>query len=360
METSTQTQPSPVFETATRPALIERLAGNGEAVKQAPPSVWFMRQAGRSLPEYHEVRKGIGMLESCLMPELAAEITVQPVRRHRVDAGIFFSDIMVPLKLAGIDVKIEPGIGPVLTNPIRSQADIAALPPVDDAFQAALDPIRDAVKITVQELGETPLIGFAGAPFTVASYMVEGKPSRDHLRTRAMMTAEPELWNQLADWVAQISGAFMRAQVEAGAQAVQLFDSWAGSLSEATYRESVLPHSTKTLQAVVDLQVPRTHFGVGTGHMLQAILDAGATCVGLDHRVEVSRAIAQLPSGTAIQGNLDPALLFSSESARFTAAKKLVEDGRAAAGHVINLGHGVPPETDPQVLTDLVAFLHEQ
>lgn len=319
-----------------------------------------MRQAGRSLPEYREVRAGTGMLESCLIPNLAAEITLQPVRRHKVDAGIFFSDIMVPLKIAGVGVEIQSGVGPVLDHPIRSKADIDALPPVDDVFRENLEPIREAVRLTVAELGSTPLIGFCGAPFTVASYMVEGRPSRDHLRTRALMTSDPELWDRLAGWVADISGEFLRAQVEAGASAVQLFDSWAGSLAEHRYRESVLPHSARTLAAVADLEVPRTHFGVGTGHMLPAILEAGATCVGLDHRTPIPTALSILPRGTAIQGNLDTALLFSSEKARFDAAAAIVREGREAAGHVINLGHGVPPDTDPQVLTDLVQFIHEQ
>ncbi len=365
------TTPEPVFDTPdvqnatgtddpAASALVQRLAGDGAAVADQPPSVWFMRQAGRSLPEYRELRAGTGMLESCLIPDMAAEITLQPVRRHKVDAGIFFSDIMVPLKIAGLGVEIQSGVGPVLEHPIRSKADIDALPPVDDVFRERLEPIREAVRLTVAELGPTPLIGFCGAPFTVASYMVEGRPSRDHLRTRALMTADPELWNRLAGWVAEISGEFLRAQVEAGASAVQLFDSWAGSLAEQRYRESVLPHSARTLEAVRDLDIPRTHFGVGTGHMLPAILDAGATCVGLDHRTPISTALEVLPDGTAIQGNLDPALLFSSEQARFDAAGQIVADGRTAAGHVVNLGHGVPPDTDPQVLTDLVAFIHEQ
>ncbi|MDO5645839.1 MAG: uroporphyrinogen decarboxylase [Dermabacter sp.] len=348
------------YASAAESPLVKRLAGRGAEVADAPPSVWFMRQAGRSLPEYRELRAGVPMLDSCLIPDVAAEITLQPVRRHGVDAGIFFSDIMVPLKCAGIDVSIESGIGPVLGQPIRSKADIDALPPVDDVYAASLDPIREAVRLTVAELGTTPLIGFCGAPFTVASYMVEGRPSRDHLRTRALMTAEPELWNRLASWVAEISGVFLRAQVEAGASAVQLFDSWAGSLSEATYRASVLPHSARTLAHVADLEVPRTHFGLGTGHMLGAIQEAGATCVGLDHRTPIPTALDILPEGTAIQGNIDSALLFSREEPRFEAAARIVEEGRAASGHVVNLGHGVPPDTDPAVLTDLVSFLHER
>ncbi|MBB3023164.1 uroporphyrinogen decarboxylase [Helcobacillus massiliensis] len=338
--------------------LVKRLAGRGAEVADAPPSVWFMRQAGRSLPEYKQVRGTTGMLESCLIPEMAAEITLQPVRRHKVDAGIFFSDIMTPLKIAGLGVHIEPGIGPVFEEPISSEADIRALPPVDDVIRAALDPIREAVRITVEELGSTPLIGFCGAPFTVASYMVEGRPSRDHLTTRSLMTREPELWAHLAEWVANLSGEFLRAQVEAGASAVQLFDSWAGSLSERVYREHVLPHSERTLGFVADLDVPRTHFGVGTGHMLPAIADAGATCVGVDHRIELSEAIDLLPGHLAVQGNIDPSVLFSSEEVRFAEAKRVVEQGRAAAGQVVNLGHGVPPTTDPQVLTDLVAHIH--
>ncbi|MCG7443985.1 uroporphyrinogen decarboxylase [Dermabacter vaginalis] len=350
----------PVSSAARESALVKRLAGRGAEVASEPPSVWFMRQAGRSLPEYRKAREGTSMLESCLMPELVTEITLQPVRRHKVDAGIFFSDIMVPLKLAGIDVSIEPGTGPVLTHPIRSKADIDALPPVDDVYRAALEPIREAVRLTTHELDKKPLIGFCGAPFTVASYMVEGRPSRDHLRTRALMTAEPELWARLAQWVADISGEFLRAQVEAGASAVQLFDSWAGSLAEATYRAHVLPFSRTALDYVRDLDVPRIHFGVGTGHMLKTIHEAGATTVGLDHRTPIPTAIETLPAGTAVQGNLDPALLFSSEEARFAEAARIVREGRTAAGHVVNLGHGVPPDTDPQVLTDLVAFIHEQ
>lgn len=319
-----------------------------------------MRQAGRSLPEYREARRGTGMLESCLIPDLAAEITLQPVRRHRVDAGVFFSDIMVPLTIAGVGVEITSGVGPVLDHPIRTAADIDALPPVDDVLREKLEPIREAVRLTVAELGPIPLIGFCGAPFTVASYMVEGRPSRDHLRTRALMIREPALWDRLATWVAEVSGEFLRAQVEAGASAVQLFDSWAGSLSEERYRASVLPHSARTLAAVSDFEVPRTHFGVGTGHMLPALQEAGATCVGLDHRTPIPAALQVLPAGTAIQGNLDPALLFAGPDALFAAARKAVADGIPAPGHVLNLGHGVPPDTDPQVLTDLVAFIHEQ
>lgn len=326
----------------------------------APPSVWFMRQAGRSLPEYRRVREGIGMIDSCLRPELAAEITVQPVRRHRVDAGIFFSDIVVPMRLAGLGVEIAPGVGPVFDRPVRTEADIDALPALGEAFEEALEPIREAVRLTVAELGTTPLIGFAGAPFTVASYLVEGRPSRDHLAARALMRSRPDLWNRLAVWVAEASGRFLRAQVLAGASAVQLFDSWAGSLSEDIYRDGVLPYSRAVFAQVADLPVPRVHFGVGAGHMLSAMQEAGATVVGVDHRLRLDRALEQLPAGTPVQGNIDPAVLFTDEGTRFAEARSVLAAGSRASGHVVNLGHGVPPDADPVVLTDLVAHIHEQ
>src|SRR5690625_2065579 len=220
--------------------LLRRLRGQRH---DAPPSVWFMRQAGRSLPEYRALREGTSMLDSCVRPEMAAEITLQPVRRHGVDAGIFFSDIVVPARQAGLRVEIQPGVGPVFEHPIRTEADVDALPPLGDAYEESLEPIREAVQRTVAELGSTPLIGFAGAPFTVASYMVEGGPSRDHLRTRALMRSQPEVWARLAAWVAELSGRFLRAQVLAGASAVQLFDSWVGALSEEMYLAHVQQHS---------------------------------------------------------------------------------------------------------------------
>ncbi|MCS6712093.1 uroporphyrinogen decarboxylase [Brachybacterium sp. EF45031] len=336
--------------------LVERLLGHAV---DAPPSVWFMRQAGRSLPEYRKVREGIGMLDSCVRPDLVAEITVQPVRRHRVDAGIFFSDIVVPVMLAGLQVEIQPGRGPVFAHPVRTEADIDALPVLGEDFEAALEPIREAVRRSIAELGTTPLIGFAGAPFTVASYMVEGGPSRDHLRTRALMRSRPDLWDRLASWVAEVSGRFLHAQVLSGARAVQLFDSWVGSLSSATYRTHVQQHSAATLAHVADLPVPRIHFGVGAGHLLEDMHAAGATAMGVDHRLPLDEAVRRLPAGTAVQGNIDPAVLFTDEATRRAEVQDVLRRGRGAAGHVVNLGHGVPPETDPQVLTDLVAMIHE-
>ncbi len=325
--------------------------------RSGPRPVWFMRQAGRSLPEYREVRKGIAMLDSCLKPELAAEITLQPVRRHGVDAAVLFSDIVVPLKLAGIDVEIVPGVGPVVAHPVRSLADVRRLPELDPA---ALAPIADAIRICTAELGSTPLLGFAGAPFTLASYLVEGGPSKEHLITKAMMYAEPDTWSELAGWVARTTAAFLRAQVLAGASAVQLFDSWAGGLSLANYTEHVASHSATVLAAVADLPVPRIHFGVGTGELLAAMRDTGATVIGVDHRIPLSVANARLGGTVPLQGNIDPAALFAGRDALHAHTREVLRQGDAAPGHIVNLGHGVPPDTDPAVLTELVAFVHDQ
>ena len=319
------------------------------------PAVWFMRQAGRSLPEYRRARAGTAMLEACLTPDLVTEITLQPVRRHGVDAAIFFSDIVVPLKLAGIDVEIRPGVGPVVADPVRTAAQVAALP---ELTVDQVDPIVRAVRGTVAELGATPLIGFAGAPFTLASYLVEGGPSREHLHTKAMMHAAPELWHQLAGWVARTTATFLRAQVLAGTSAAQLFDSWAGALSLADYRTFVQPHSAAVLAAVADLGVPRVHFGVGTGELLAAMHEAGADVMGIDHRIPLDVAQRRLGGAVPVQGNIDPALLFAGREALGAGATAVLAAGRSAPGHVVNLGHGVPPETDPDLLTWLVELIH--
>lgn len=332
--------------------------------------VWFMRQAGRSLPEYRRVREGIGMLDSCLMPDLVREITMQPVRRHDVDAAIFFSDIVVPLRLAGVDVEIQPGVGPVLGQAVRTADDVAALPVLEDA---ALDVIREAVAATVAELGPRPLIGFAGAPFTLAAYMVEGRPSRDHFGPRRMMHADPETWAALAGWAATVSGQFLRAQLESGASAAQLFDSWAGSLSADDYLEHVQPHSTAALAHVADLAgpgvpdgAPLLHFGTGTGEFLHHMRDAGATAVGVDHRLTLAEAHRRLsanpgPDGRGavpLQGNIDPALLAAPWEVLEAHVRDVVASGAVAPGHVVNLAHGVPPETDAAVLTRVVELIH--
>ncbi|KAA9149556.1 uroporphyrinogen decarboxylase [Microbacterium lushaniae] len=321
--------------------------------------VWFMRQAGRSLPEYRELRVGTRMLDACLTPDLAAEITLQPVRRHGVDAGIFFSDIVIPLRLAGIDVEIEPGRGPVFADPVRTASDVARVTAIDPAAVAeAAGPVREAVRIVTDELGDTPLIGFAGAPFTLAAYLVEGAPSKEHLRARAMMHADPASWHRLAGWLAEVSGAFLQAQVRAGASAVQLFDSWAGSLSAADYRAYAAPHSRAAFEGVA---VPRIHFGVGTGPFLADMrLDGIADAVGVDWRQPLDEAAAVLGEGTTVQGNIDPALLSAPEEVLLAHVADVLARGRRARAHILNLGHGVPPDTDPDVLSRIVAFAHEE
>ena len=268
--------------------------------------VWFMRQAGRSLPEYREVRGETTILEACLIPELAAEITLQPVRRHKVDAAIFFSDIMTPLVLAGVGVDIVSGIGPVIDEPVRTAADVDRVVGLVDMDPSA---IQEAVRIAVAELGEeTPLIGFAGAPFTLAAYLVEGRGSRDHLAARAMMHADPAAWDRLLAWCAELSGRFLSAQVDAGARVVQLFDSWAGSLTRADYLARVAPHSATAL-AAVEGRVPRIHFGTGTRHLLPDMAACGVEAMGIDYRTPLDEAAAILP-GLPLQGNpFKPAVL---------------------------------------------------
>jgi uroporphyrinogen decarboxylase len=295
------------------------------------------------------------MLDACLNPEMASEITLQPVRRHGVDAGIFFSDIVVPIKLAGVDVDIVPGTGPVLGSPIRTAADVAALRPIDDD---TLAPIAEAVALTVQELGTTPLIGFAGAPFTLAAYLVEGGPSKDHLRARALMHSDPETWDALLGWAADVTGQFLRAQVLAGASAAQLFDSWVGSLSVADYRERVAPFSAQALSHIRDLEVPVVHFGVGAGELLNAMHDVGADVMGVDYRTPLDEASRRLGDSVPLQGNINPALLSAPWPVLERHIFDVIERGRAAPAHVVNLGHGVPPETDPAVLTRIVELVH--
>ncbi len=343
-------------------------SSTGEPARSGRRPVWFMRQAGRSLPEYRRLREGTTMLDSCLNPELASEITLQPVRRHGVDAAIFFSDIVIPLRLAGVGVEIKPGVGPVLDSPVRTAADVAALPELDDA---AFAPITEAVQRTVAELSTlgpegsaVPLIGFAGAPFTLAAYMVEGRPSRDHLGPRAMMHADPETWNALAAWAADVSGRFMRAQVMAGASAAQLFDSWAGSLGRADYQNHVFEHSRAAFSHVAGLSgvngvsAPLIHFGTGTGEILDLMKDAGADVLGVDYRLNLAEATRRLGPGTPLQGNIDPAFLTAGWPVLETHVREVIAAGSGAAGHVLNLGHGVPPETDPAVLTRVVELIH--
>jgi uroporphyrinogen decarboxylase len=313
-----------------------------------------MRQAGRSLPEYRRVRAGVAMLESCMRPDLVVEITLQPVRRYGVDAAIFFSDIVLPLKAVGVDLDIKPGVGPVVADPVRTLEDVAAIP---DLTPEHVPFVTESVQNLVGELGATPLIGFAGAPFTVASYLVEGGPSKEHARTKAMMYGAPDVWDALMSKIASISAAYLAAQVDAGASAVQLFDSWAGAVSPDDYRRFVMPYSASVLAAAGALDVPRIHFGVGTGELLALMGEAGADVVGVDWRVPLADGIDRV-GGRAVQGNLDPSLVFAPTEVMLDRATEVVEAGRRAPGHVFNLGHGVLPSTDPDQLARLTDHVH--
>ena len=432
MRTGAHNSPRPA---RPAPALLRAL--DGERPDRTP--VWFMRQAGRSLPEYRALRRreGAPMLDICLRPERAAEITLQPVRRHGVDAAILFSDIMVPLRLAGVGVRIEPGVGPVITPPVRDAAQVAELTArrygegPDGAAGAGA--IGRAVTLAVTELGSpavpgagglvsaggavstgrvpgpgaacraeasgatpsarsplgrelsgrelaglahsagrggwTPLIGFGGAPFTLAAYLVEGRPSRDHLAARTLMHADPAAWDRLMTWCAHLTGDFIATQVEAGASAVQLFDSWAGSLSPADYRARVAPYSMLAIERARRAVSPTTgrpapliHFGTGTARILAPMRDAGARAVGVDERTDLAEAIEALADSEGgpcpVQGNIDPALLGAGAAPLERAVETCLAAGRAAPAHVVNLGHGVPPGADPVVLTGVVARVH--
>jgi len=319
--------------------------------------VWFMRQAGRSLPEYKAIRDRISMLDSCMRPDLVAEITQQPVRRYGVDAAIFYSDIMVPLKAAGVELDIVSGRGPVLAHPVRGPGDLAqirSLTPGDLWY------ITEAIGLLVAELGAVPLIGFAGAPFTLASYLVEGGPSKDYARTKAMMIAEPELWHRLCSRLAEVSAEFLRVQVAAGASAVQLFDSWAGSLSAADYAQYAQPYSAQVLGALAETGVPRIHFGVGTGELLGLMGAAGAEVVGVDWRLPLAEASRRIGPAYAVQGNLDPALLGAPWPVLRERVREVLRSGASAPGHIFNLGHGVPPDTDPGALAQVVDLVHAE
>ena len=420
-----------------QPALLAAL--NGQRPTRTP--VWFMRQAGRSLPEYRQLRAQVNlpMLEACLNPQVVAQATLQPVRRHGVDAAIFFSDIMVPLRLAGVDVEIKPQVGPVLSAPIRTRDDVERLLGCgfgqgtwvshDGATHQGAEgmaALREAIALILSELGTpaqapkpgapqqgapqpqakaqavrptqpaaptqaqpaastpatmpqasqqaqtqpadwTPLIGFGGAPFTLAAYLVEGKPSRDHLAARSLMHADPPTWDLLMRWCAQVTGDFIALQISCGASAAQLFDSWAGSLSPTDYRERVAPYSALAIARAREAISPTTgkaapliHFATGSARLLPQMLAAGAQAVGVDDRTELDWAIDQLEGSCPVQGNLNPALLTAPWPVIEQAIVECLRAGRQAPGHVFNLGHGVPPTTDPAVLTRIVEFVHKE
>ena len=319
--------------------------------------VWFMRQAGRAMPEYQRVRAGRSMLETCSEPALITEITLQPVRRYGVDAAILFSDIVVPLRAVGVGVDIKPGVGPVVDEPVRRADDVRrlrALVPGDVPF------ITEAVTALTAELGSTALIGFAGGPFTLASYLIEGGPSKSFPATKAMMYGDPQLWDELLGRLTDIVIAFLQVQADAGVSAIQLFDSWAGTVSPDDYRRSVLPHTSRIFAALAGYGLPRIHFGVGTGELLGLLGEAGADVVGVDWRVPLDVAAGRVGPGKALQGNLDPAIVLAPWEIIEVRARDVLRRGRAAAGHVFNLGHGVLPETDPDVLARLTDLVHTE
>ena len=318
--------------------------------------IWFQRQAGRSLPEYRAVRGEGSITEAILQPELAAEITLQPVRRYGVDAAVLFSDIVTPVHAIGVDIDVVPGIGPVVEQPFRSRADLARLRPLDP--EADTPYVLETIKAVISAT-DVPLIGFAGAPFTVASYLIEGRPSRTYGATKAMMLGDEALWFDLMEALGDLAIAAIRSQVNAGARAVQLFDSWAGALTPAHYRRYVLPTSQRVFAELADLNVPRVHFGVGTGELLGLFAEAGADMIGVDWRVPLSQARKRV-GGRPLQGNLDPAVVLAGVEPTLAEAREVLGQAGPGGAHVFNLGHGVLPETNPEVLEALVEFVHAE
>ncbi|HVF76623.1 MAG TPA: uroporphyrinogen decarboxylase [Acidimicrobiales bacterium] len=324
-----------------------------EPVDRTP--VWFMRQAGRSLPEYRAVRGQGSILDAIRVPDLAVEITLQPVRRYGVDAAILYSDIVVPVAAIDFGVDVAPGVGPVVAQPFASKDDLGRLRPLEPEVDTPY--VLEAVRILAGEL-DVPLIGFAGAPFTVASYLIEGRPSRTYAKTKALMKGEPSTWFALVDALAELALTSLRSQIDAGASAIQLFDSWAGALSPRDYAEYVLPASRRIFEGLADTGVPRLHFGVGTGELLGLMASAGADVVGVDWRVPLDVAVERIGPDKAVQGNLDPAVCLAPWEVVEAETRAVLDAGRAAPGHVFNLGHGVLPETDPDVLKRVVEVVH--
>ncbi len=322
--------------------------------------VWFMRQAGRYLPEYREVRSQHGILEMCKTPELVEQVTLQPVERLAVDAAIIFADILLPIEPMGLKLTFEAGEGPVIHNPIRTADDVAALRPLPPGD---LDYVCQAIRRTRAALagaGGVPLIGFCGAPFTLASYMIEGGGSRNYLETKRMMYGEPETWHRLMDHLTGALSQFLQQQVAAGAQALQVFDSWVGSLSPADYAEYVLPWSTRLFGAVADLGVPTIHFGTGTATLLPAMAKAGSTVVGVDWRSPLDEAWEVIGHDRAVQGNLDPVVLFAPTAEIERRVIDICDRAAGRPGHIFNLGHGILPGTPPDAVAMVADLVHER
>jgi uroporphyrinogen decarboxylase len=336
---------------ASDPLLVRAL--RREPVERTP--VWFMRQAGRSLPEYRAVRERHAFFEVAGTPELCAEVTLQPVRRHDVDAAVLFADIMTPVLGMGVDVELVEGVGPVIAEPVRTLADVERLraPDTEEAF----GPVLDAIRLVRAELHpEKALVGFCGGPFTVAAYLVEGRPSREFTRARALMAAQPDVFAALLDRLARVSASYVAAQANAGADAIQIFDSWIGTVSADAYRMHVARHSAHVLTAV---DVPTIHFGTGTAHLLEALAEAGGDAIGLDWRTPLDAGWARVPE-RAVQGNLDPVTLLAPWEVVEREALDVLARAAGRPGHVFNLGHGVLPRTDPDTLTRLAAFVGER
>jgi uroporphyrinogen decarboxylase len=318
--------------------------------------VWFMRQAGRSFAAYRELRERYGILELAKTPELCAEVTLMPVRGLGVDAAVLFADIMLPLEPMGVDLRIEPDVGPIIERPIRSAADVEALRAFDPAEVAFT---LDAIRLVRRELdGVAGVIGFSGAPFTLACYLVEGRPSRDYALAKAFMYREAAAWHRLMERLSTMVAAYLRAQIDAGAQVVQLFDSWVGGLGPAEYRTFVQPHVRRIFAALDG--VPTIHFGTGAAALLELMAEAGGDLIGVDHRVSLADAWRRIGEERGIQGNLDAARLLAGWQATEAGARSVLAEAAGRPGHIFNLGHGVLPDTDPVLLRRLVDFVHEQ
>ena len=325
-----------------------------ESVDATP--VWFMRQAGRSFAAYRSLRQRYGILELAKTPELCAEVTLMPVRELGVDAAVLFADIMLPLEPMGVGLRIEPEVGPIIDRPIRSAADVEALRPFDPT---GVSFTLEAIRLVRRELdGNAGLIGFSGAPFTLACYLIEGRPSRDYAIAKAFMYREPRAWHDLMERLSTMVLAYLRAQVDAGADVVQLIDSWVGGLGPADYLAFVQPHVRRIFDGLE--AVPTIHFGTGTSAILELMTEAGGDVIGIDHRVSLGDAWRRVGHDHGIQGNLDPARLLAGWEATKAGARAVLDEAGGRPGHVFNLGHGVMPETDPALLRRLVDFVHEQ
>ena len=331
-------------------------ATRGERADRVP--VWFMRQAGRSLPEYRAVRGEGSILTAIKKPDVAAEITLQPVRRYGVDAAVLYSDIVVPAHAVDYGIDVAPGTGPVAERPLRAADDLARLRPLE---REDVDYVAETVALLSREL-TVPLLAFAGAPFTVASYLVEGRPSRTYQNTKRLMRAEPGLWNALMERLVQHSIEFISVQLASGAEAFQLFDSWAGALSRADYDAFVRPHTAAVFAGLAERH-PGTagiHFGIGCDHLLESMNSVGNRVIGLDWRTPIAEARRRLGSDTVVQGNLDPALVLAGREIALGGARAVLADNDGHPGHIFNLGHGVQPDTDPGVLSAVVDLVHEE